>query len=75
MQKMKCQGYTKSGMREAGKYCVQVYEKDFDKLYGAGMIQRISEDIEDYYELVNFSQYTDEMGLSLDVESGIAIFS
>ncbi len=75
LQKMKCQGYTKSGMREAGKYCVQVYEKDFDKLYGAGMIQRISEDIEDYYELVNFSQYTDEMGLSLDVESGIAIFS
>ena len=52
-----------------------MYEKDFDKLYGAGMIQRISEDIEDYYELVNFSQYTDEMGLSLDVESGIAIFS
>ena len=70
---MEHQGYTKSGMRKAGQYCVQLYENDIQKLQGAGMLRPISEDIKNFFELVNESQYTEEMGLDLGVESGVAI--
>ena len=70
---IKHQGYTKSGMRKAGQYCVQLYENDIEKLRGAGMLRPISEDIEDFYELVDSGQYSEEMGLDLGIESGIAV--
>ncbi len=70
---IKYQGYTKSGMRKAGQYCVQLYENDIEKLRGAGMLRPISEDIEDFYELVDSGQYSEEMGLDLGIESGIAV--
>lgn len=70
---IKRQGYTKSGMRKAGQYCVQLYENDIEKLRGAGMLRPISEDIEDFYELVDIGQYSEEMGLDLGIESGIAV--
>ena len=38
------------------------------------MLSPVSEDIEDFYELVDKEQYTDEMGLKMDVESGMAVF-
>lgn len=71
---IKCQGYTKSTMRKAGQYCVQLYENEFEKIRGAGMVSPVSGDIEDFYELVEKDQYTDEMGLKMDVESGMAVF-
>lgn len=70
---IKCQGYTKSGMRKAGQYCVQLYEGDIEKLQGVGMLRPISEDIEDFFELVDKEQYTEEMGLDLGIESGVAV--
>ena len=70
---IKYQGYTKSGMRKAGQYCVQLYENDIEKLQGAGMLRPVSEDIEDFYELVDSVQYSEEMGLDLGIESGIAV--
>ena len=70
---IKHQGYTKSGMRKAGQYCVQLYENDIEKLQGAGMLRPVSEDIEDFYELVDSGQYSEEMGLDLGIESGIAV--
>ena len=70
---IKHQGYTKSGMRKAGQYCVQLYENDIEKLQGAGMLRPVSEDIEDFYELVDSVQYSEEMGLDLGIESGIAV--
>ena len=70
---IKHQGYTKSGMRKAGQYCVQLYENDIEKLRGAGMLKLISGDIEDFYELVDMGQYSEQMGLDLGVESGIGI--
>ena len=70
---IKHQGYTKSGMRKAGLYCVQLYENDIEKLRGAGMLKLISGDIEDFYELVDMGQYSEQMGLDLGVESGIGI--
>lgn len=73
LRQIKCQGYTKSSMRKAGQYCVQLYDSDIEKLRGAGMIQQISGDIEDFFELVDKEQYTEEMGLNLGIESGVAV--
>lgn len=73
LQQIKYQGYTKSSMRKAGQYCVQLYEGDIEKLQGAGMLRPISEDIEDFFELVDKEQYTEEMGLNLGIESGVAV--
>lgn len=74
LRQIRYQGYTKTGMRKAGQYCVQLYESDVEKLQGAGMLGIISEDIKDFYELLNAEQYTEEMGLILDVETGSALF-
>ncbi|HJB08669.1 MAG TPA: CRISPR-associated helicase Cas3' [Candidatus Enterocloster faecavium] len=68
-------GYTKSVMRRVQQYCIQVYDEDFKKLYDAGMVRSVSEDMEDFYELVNEGRYSDEMGLDLGIESGMALFS
>ena len=67
-------GYTKAVMRRAQQYCIQVYDQDFKNLYGAGMVRPVSEDMEDFYELENDGQYSDEMGLDLGIESGMALF-
>ena len=60
-------------MRKAGQYCVQVYENEFEKLNGAGMLRPVSENIKDFYELISEEQYTEDMGLDLGVDSGMAI--
>lgn len=73
LRQIKRQGYTKSSMRKAGQYCVQLYDSDIEKLRGAGMIRQISGDIEDFFELVDKEQYTEEMGLNLGIESGVAV--
>lgn len=70
---IKHQGYTKSGMRKAGQYCVQLYENDIEKLQGVGMLRQVPGGIENFYELVDSGQYSEEMGLDLGVESGIAV--
>lgn len=67
------QGYTKTGMRKAGQYCVQLYENEIKKLQGVGMLKPVSEDIKDFYELIDKEQYTEDMGLSLEIEQGRAI--
>lgn len=73
LQEIKYQGYTKSGMRKAGQYCVQLYESDIEKLQGAGMLRPISEDIEGFFELTDKRQYTEDMGLDLGIDSGMAV--
>ena len=73
LQEIRYQGYTKSGMRKAGQYCVQLYESDMEKLRGAGMLRPISEDMEGFFELTDKSQYTEDMGLDLGIEAGTAI--
>ena len=70
---IKHQGYTKSGMRKAGQYCIQLYENDIEKLRGAGMLRQVPGGIENFYELVDSGQYSEEMGLNLGIESGIAV--
>ena len=71
---IKNQGYTKAGIRKASQYCIQLYESDAKELQRAGMLGMISEDMKDFYELLNAEQYTEEMGLILEVEPGKALF-
>lgn len=66
-------GCTKERMRKVTRYCVQM-GREFDALYGAGMIRAVSGDMEDFYELTDQSQYTEELGLNLEVDSGMAMF-
>lgn len=73
LQEMKNQGYTKMRMREAGQYCVQVYETELEKLRGAGLVNLICADMPNFYELTDKGKYTDEMGLDLGLETGIAV--
>ena len=73
MREIKRHGYTKSGMRKAGQYCVQLYQNEFEKLRGAGMLRPVSEDILDFYELTSLEEYTEEMGLDLGVDFGMAV--
>ena len=37
------------------------------------MLRPISEDIENFFELVDKEQYTEEIGLNLGIESGMAV--
>lgn len=63
--------YSRQLVRDAGHYCVNVYENDFENLNGAGMLKAIEMD---YYLLRNRDQYTEEKGLDLQVERGEAVF-
>ena len=74
LRRIELQGYTKTGMRKAGQYCVQLYENEIKKFQDAGMLRQVSKDIQDFFELVNVGQYTEEMGLDLGIESGIAVW-
>lgn len=71
---LKERGFTRSGMRKASQYCITVYENEFNKLYGIGAIQPISEDIEDFYELRDEEKYTEKIGLELELDDGAAVF-
>ena len=52
---------------------MQVYDNDLEKLNGAGLLRPVSEDVRDFYELVHVEQYTDEMGLDLRIDLGMAV--
>ncbi len=70
-EELKIKGFTKKRMREMSQYCVNVYENDFQKMFAAGMLGELSEDMkDDWFVLRNEEKYTDEMGLDLSVEYG-----
>lgn len=71
---LKIKGFTKELMRRMGPYCVNVYENDFRKMFAAGMLGEISEDLkDDYFVLRDMEKYTEEMGLNLNIEYGEAV--
>ena len=74
LDEIKTKGTSKERMRRAGQYCVQIYGNFFNKLNGAGMLQLVSEDIQDFYELVSMDQYSEDYGLNYEMDDGIAIF-
>lgn len=57
-------------VREAGQYCINIYDNDFEALYAAGMLKAIPLD---FYLLQNPEQYTEEMGLVINAERGDAV--
>lgn len=71
---LKNKGFTKARMRKAGQYCVNVYRCDFDKIYGAGMLRPIAEDIKDFYVLEDQDAYSMECGLDLRIDMGMALY-
>lgn len=67
-------GISKKRMRTMGQYCVNVYENIFQKLYAAGTLRPICGEGENqYFVLTKAEQYSEEMGLGLDVEYGQAV--
>ena len=61
-------------MRKAGQFCINLRDKEWNNFLSAGMIRLVSEDMPDFYELTDMSQYTEEEGLNLSVEIGMGIF-
>lgn len=57
-------------IRQAGQYCVNVFEHDFEALNGAGRLEQIDQE---FYVLRNKEQYTRERGLVIDVSRGDAV--
>lgn len=74
LAELKHQGFSKERMRKASQYCIQVYDNLFKILWDAGMIQEISSDATEFYELVKLDQYTEDMGLDLSVDSGMDLY-
>ena len=55
-------------MRDAGQYCVNIYEQDFQSLNGAGLLEQIEEkESLELYVLRNRGMYTWEKGLTINV--------
>ena len=67
LAELKHQGFSKERMRKA-------YDNLFKILWDAGMIQEISSDATEFYELVKLDQYTEDMGLDLSVDSGMYLY-
>ncbi|MCD7982369.1 MAG: CRISPR-associated helicase Cas3' [Clostridiales bacterium] len=69
-------GITKSWIRKAGQYCVNIYERDFNILYRAGVLSVLSDKVKsDIMLLNNMDYYLDDTGLVLETEKGMALFS
>ena len=79
LNELKIKGASKERLRQAGQYCVQIYGNEngednlFGQLYKTGMIQIISEDMQDFYELMSKKQYSDEWGLDFSVDDVLMI--
>lgn len=74
LEQLRIKGATRQRIRALGQYCVNVYESDFQKMYAAGMLGEISEDLKgDYFVLRELEKYTEEMGLKLNITYGEAV--
>lgn len=71
VQRIRRGEHSRQLVREAGHYCIHIFEKDFENLNGAGKLEAL--DLK-FYRLRNLEQYTDEMGLILNTERGEAVF-
>lgn len=74
LRKIEGQGHTRTNMRKAAQYCIQVDARVLENLNGAGMVRKVSEEMQDFYVLTDLSQYTEEMGLNLEIDTGMARF-
>lgn len=70
-QRIKWGEHSRQLVRDAGIYCVNVYENDFEALNGAGLLEALPLG---FYILRNLDIYTEEKGLCIEVERGEALF-
>lgn len=61
---------TRQLIRKAGHYSVNVFEKDFENMQAAGMLEVLDSELA---ILRDGKQYSDQMGLKMDVERGDAV--
>ncbi|MCH1940080.1 CRISPR-associated helicase Cas3' [Holdemania massiliensis] len=71
IQRLTAGEYSIPLIREAGQYCVNVYEKDFNALNQAGLLKEI---IPGLYLLSTKEGYSDDIGLMIEKESGEAVW-
>lgn len=75
VEELKCKGASKKLIREAGQYCINVYDNLFQKLYGAGMLVGVSEELkEELFVLKDCKDYSEETGLKVNVELGTDVW-
>lgn len=72
LEDIRCKGVTKKLFREAGQYCINVYEQDLDKMQEV-MVKPMDEAAQDFFVLTKAEQYTQDMGLDLNIELEQAI--
>lgn len=79
LYEIKLKGISKTKMRKIEQYCIQVYDDNketslFAKLQNAGMLRLVSEELQDFYELVDLEQYSEEYGLDMSIDNEMALF-
>ncbi len=74
-EELKLKGASKKLIREAGRYCINIYDNLFQKMYSAGMFAEVSEELKgEFFVLKNCSDYSDETGLQVNVELGMDVW-
>lgn len=58
-------------LRDAGRYSIQIYERDFEKLEAAGYLKVLDPEIA---VLRDQEQYQEDRGMKIDVDFGEAVF-
>jgi len=74
-EELRIKGASKKLLREAQKYCVNVYDNLFQKMSSAGMLAGVSEELkEDFFVLKDCMNYSEETGLQVKVELGVDVW-
>lgn len=71
MEQLRAGIRNRSLMRKAGQYIVNVYENQFLKLQGAGVIDVVDENIN---VLADISIYDIHKGLIVNIDDGVGVF-
>jgi len=72
LQRLKGGERSKQLLRSIQTYTVNIYQRDYDALYGAGLIEPLDNEIA---VLKDMKRYSNKTGLNAVVENGIGIFS
>ena len=70
-EQLRADCFSRDVMRQAGGYCIQVYDNLFEDLRGAGLIEEL---FPEFYRLRSAEQYKEDVGLLLNVSRGDAVF-
>ena len=63
IERMKKEGISYSLMKQLSQYCVNIHDRDFQKLLSYGAIEEV---IEGIYVVIDRAQYDEKIGLRLD---------